>query len=97
VRTALEVPDDPRGSLRWSLSKLRRLVDDGSGAASSPTASSSNWTPPMSSIDVVSLQGLSDETLSAGPVESLEDAAVRYGGEPLAGSTLPNFHDYRSG
>src|SRR5580765_1617618 len=22
-----EVPDDPRGSLRWSLSKLRRLVD----------------------------------------------------------------------
>ena len=23
-----EVPDDPRGSLRWSLSKLRRLVDD---------------------------------------------------------------------
>src|SRR5215510_7959627 len=24
-----EIPDDPRGSLRWSLSKLRRLVDDG--------------------------------------------------------------------
>src|SRR6185295_5548091 len=23
-----EAPDDPRGSLRWSLSKLRRLVDD---------------------------------------------------------------------
>ena len=23
-----EVPDDPRGSLRWSLSKLRRLVDE---------------------------------------------------------------------
>ena len=24
-----EIPDDPRGSLRWSLSKLRRLIDDG--------------------------------------------------------------------
>ena len=23
-----ELPDDPRGSLRWSLSKLRRLIDD---------------------------------------------------------------------
>ena len=23
-----EIPDDPRGSLRWSLSKLRRLLDD---------------------------------------------------------------------
>src|SRR5687767_5050702 len=23
-----EIPDDPRGSLRWSLSKLRHLVDD---------------------------------------------------------------------
>ena len=22
-----EIPDDPRGSLRWSLSKLRRLID----------------------------------------------------------------------
>ena len=22
-----EIPDDPRGSLRWSLSKLRRLVE----------------------------------------------------------------------
>jgi pimeloyl-ACP methyl ester carboxylesterase len=24
-----QIPDDPRGSLRWSLSKLRNLVDDG--------------------------------------------------------------------
>ena len=24
-----EVPDDPRGALRWSLSKLRQIVDDG--------------------------------------------------------------------
>ena len=23
-----EIPDDPRGSLRWSLSKIRKLVDD---------------------------------------------------------------------
>lgn len=23
-----EIPDDPRGSLRWSLSKIRRLIDD---------------------------------------------------------------------
>src|SRR5210317_1029500 len=23
-----EVPDDPRGSLRWSLSKIRKLVDE---------------------------------------------------------------------
>ncbi|MGV8987240.1 MAG: AfsR/SARP family transcriptional regulator [Cypionkella sp.] len=24
-----EIPDDPRGALRWSLSKMRRLLDDG--------------------------------------------------------------------
>ncbi len=23
-----EIPDDPRGSLRWSLSKIRKLVDE---------------------------------------------------------------------
>jgi DNA-binding SARP family transcriptional activator len=27
-----EVPDDPRGALRWSLSKLRALVDEPDGA-----------------------------------------------------------------
>jgi DNA-binding SARP family transcriptional activator len=27
-----EVPDDPRGALRWSLSKLRRLLDDSDGS-----------------------------------------------------------------
>src|SRR5690625_3571302 len=27
-----EVPDDPRGSLRWSLSRLRAVLDDGDAA-----------------------------------------------------------------
>src|SRR5918998_6181267 len=28
-----ELPDDPRGALRWSLSKLRALVDEADGPA----------------------------------------------------------------
>ena len=89
-----EVPDDPRGSLRWSLSKLRRLVDDGERSRLVADRLAIELDTTDVSIDVVSLQGLSDEALERGPVEALEEAAVRYGGEPLAGLDLPNFHDY---
>ena len=36
-----EGPDDPRGALRWSLSKLRPLVNDKASSASVPAATGS--------------------------------------------------------
>jgi DNA-binding SARP family transcriptional activator len=89
-----EVPDDPRGSLRWSLSKLRRLVDDRERCRLVADRLSIELETSDVEVDVLSLQGLTDDALAHGPLESLEAAAARHGGEPLAGLDLPNFHDY---
>jgi len=89
-----EIPDDPRGSLRWSLSKLRRVVDDRERCRLVADRLSIGLDIADIGIDVASLQGLDDDALDRGPVEALEQAAERHGGEPLAGLDLPNFHDY---
>jgi DNA-binding SARP family transcriptional activator len=89
-----EIPDDPRGSLRWSLSKLRQLVDDEARCRLVADRVGVRLDTADVDIDLASLQGLTDETLDRGPLAPLESAATRYGGEPLAGLDLPNFHDY---
>jgi len=89
-----EIPDDPRGSLRWSLSKLRRLVDDEARCRLVADRLCIQLDTADVDVDVASLQGLTDEALERGPLEPLEASATRYGGEPLAGLDLPNFHDY---
>src|SRR5688500_13744814 len=89
-----EIPDDPRGSLRWSLSKLRRLVDDEARCRLVANRLSIQLDTADVAIDLASLQGLTDDALERDPLDALEAAATRYAGEPLAGLDLPNFHDY---
>jgi DNA-binding SARP family transcriptional activator/predicted ATPase len=89
-----EVPDDPRGSLRWSLSKLRRLVDDDSQPRILADRSSVRFDPADVAIDIAALKALVEGDLEHAPLERLEDAAARYGGNPLEGLELPNFHDF---
>ncbi len=89
-----EIPDDPRGSLRWSLSTLRQLVDDEACCRLVADRVGVRLETADIDVDVASLQGLTDEALERGPLAPLETAAARYGGEPLAGLDLPNFHDY---
>jgi len=89
-----EIPDDPRGSLRWSLSKLRQLVDDAGCCRLVADRVGVRLDTADIEIDVASLQSLTDEGLDRGPLEPLGTAATGYGGEPLAGLDLPNFHDY---
>jgi DNA-binding SARP family transcriptional activator len=45
-------------------------------------------------IDIVQLKAFADGELERRPLEQLEDAAARYGGCPLDGLELPNFHDF---
>ena len=89
-----EIPDDPRGSLRWSLSKLRRLVDDDDRPRLVADRLIVELDAADIDVDVASLQALTDEALDRGPVTRLEEAAVRHCGEPFAGLDLPNFHDF---
>jgi DNA-binding SARP family transcriptional activator len=89
-----EVPDDPRGSLRWSLSKLRRLVDDEARERIVADRLSVRFEAADAAIDVAALAALAQGNLFDTPLEELEAAASRYSGNPLEGLELPAFHDY---
>src|SRR5262245_20908217 len=89
-----EIPDDPRGSLRWSLSKLRQLVDDEARCRLVADPVGVRLDTADIETDIASLSSLTDEPLGRGPHTPREAAATRHGGVPLAGLDLPNFHDY---
>ncbi len=91
-----EIPDDPRGSLRWSLSKLRHLVDDDARQRIVADRTSVAFDATDVAIDVAALKALTDEELDRCPLERIEDAAARYSGDPLEGLELPDFHDFDS-
>jgi DNA-binding SARP family transcriptional activator len=86
-----EIPDDPRGSLRWSLSKLRRLVDDEARCRLVADRLSIQLDTADVAIDLASLQGLTDDA-DERPLGS-SGRATRYAGEPLAGRPV-DFHDF---
>jgi len=91
-----EVPDDPRGSLRWSLSKLRRLIDDAD--RNRVVADRTNVSVDASdvAIDVSMLHELVLHGLDKASVEDLEAAALRYRGNFLEGLEFSNFHDFHA-
>lgn len=91
-----EIPDDPRGSLRWSLSKLRRVVDDDEHSRILADRTYVEIDTGAVSIDVIDLLKLSDGDLANLPIETLEDAAERYQGNFLEGLELSNFHDFHA-
>jgi DNA-binding SARP family transcriptional activator len=91
-----EVPDDPRGSLRWSLSKLRRLVDDEDKPRI--VADRNNVSADVDDvlIDVTELGNLCSRELADASIERLEAAAERFRGNFLEGLEFSNFHDFHS-
>jgi DNA-binding SARP family transcriptional activator len=82
------LPDDPRGSLRWSLSKLRRLVDDAEAVRIVADRNQVAFDAEGVDIDVHALRDLTGEGLRAAPTEALEEAAARYQGNLLEGLEL---------
>jgi DNA-binding SARP family transcriptional activator len=91
-----EVPDDPRGSLRWSLSKIRRLVDDDERERVLADRDSVGFDPDGISIDVRELRRLVAAGLTTLPTEAIEAAAARYRGNVLEGLEFSSFHDFHA-
>jgi DNA-binding SARP family transcriptional activator/Cdc6-like AAA superfamily ATPase len=89
-----EVPDDPRGSLRWSLSKLRKLVDDEQHPRIIADRQTVGFDASDMDIDLCSLHEVVNNGLQDRSVEALEQAAQDYRGTFLAGLELPDFHDF---
>lgn len=90
-----EIPDDPRGSLRWSLSKLRRLVDEPERPRIVADRTTVQFDRAGIEVDLLALEAALTD-LPSQPVDALESLAGRYRGNLLEGLELPNFHDYHS-
>jgi DNA-binding SARP family transcriptional activator len=86
-----EIPDDPRSSLRWSLSKLRRLTDDRQRSRLVADRNSVGIDVDDVSIDVRDLRSLLAPGLAELPLATLEAAAARYRGGFLEGLEFSNF------
>lgn len=91
-----EVPDDPRGSLRWSLSKLRRLVDDELHRRIIADRDHVEIDTTGISVDALDLQSMVRGDLSSVSVKQLEIAVRRFRGNFLEGLDFPNFYDFHS-
>jgi len=91
-----EIPDDPRGSLRWSLSKLRRVVDDEQRPRIIADRTNVRMDADGLAIDIRSLQAAVSGDLDAAGLDDLELAANSYRGNFLEGLELSNFHDFHA-
>jgi DNA-binding SARP family transcriptional activator len=90
-------PDDPRAALRWSLSKLRPLVDDASQQRIVADRTHIAFNPAGAFIDSSRVQALLASGTDRLPVVALEEAAQLLRGEFLGGLELPGsyrFHNW---
>jgi DNA-binding SARP family transcriptional activator/tetratricopeptide (TPR) repeat protein len=88
-------PDDPRAALRWSLAKLRPLVDDGGTLRLVADRERVHFEPQASTVDLTELRALvAPDGLGAVPTEALLAAVGRLRGELLEGLELPDCYRY---
>ena len=91
-----DVTDDPRGALRWSLSRLRPLVDTTKKQRLVADRDHVSFDLDGVWIDVCAVRECA-KTLSANPpVETLEATAELFRGEFLEGLELPGFDDFQA-
>ena len=83
-----EVPDDPRGALRWSLSKLRPLVDEGEHCRLKADREQVHLDCASMGVDWPELRDLAATDVRKQPTSRLQ-AALSTDGEFLEGLDLP--------
>lgn len=92
-----DVTDDPRGALRWSLSKLRKLVDDGDTKRVDSDRERVAFRAEGAVVDLREMQlQLSEDVLSEASTDMLERWCERCNGEVLEGLDLPDFDNYQA-
>jgi DNA-binding SARP family transcriptional activator/tetratricopeptide (TPR) repeat protein len=92
-----DVADDPRGALRWSLSKLRGLVDEPGRSRIEADREQVRFEAQGCRVDALLLRDeLQACDLHGEPIERLERWAQQFRGELLEGLDLPDFDDYQA-
>jgi DNA-binding SARP family transcriptional activator/tetratricopeptide (TPR) repeat protein len=92
-----EGPDDPRGALRWSLAKLRPLLDVGARCLLVADRERVAFVQDGADVDVSRLAKLGAGGVGTAAIDDLRDAAALFGGEFAEGLDLPacsRFHEW---
>ena len=92
-----EGPDDPRAALRWSLAKLRPLIDGSGSARLVADRDHVGFVPRGAEIDILTLGVLRASDIAAATTAELEAATTLFRGEFLEGLDLPacfRFHEW---
>ena len=91
-----EMPDDPRGSLRWSLSKLRPLVDEPARRRILAEGEMVSFDPEGAAVDVLTLARRCGDEPEEVETSDLEAAAAAFRGDFLEGIELGRCPDFQA-
>lgn len=89
-----DIPDDPRGALRWSLSKLRKIVDTNDYQHIVADRTYINFDVTNVDIDFITLQTLVSDGLENIDTATLLDAWDNFQGKFLEGLELDKHSDF---
>ena len=90
-----DMPDDPRGALRWSLTKLRRLLEPDATRIVADRSSAGIDSGGII-IDVRALRAAAAGPFVDVPTAALEEAVERYRGDFLEGLAFSSFHEFHT-
>jgi adenylate cyclase len=90
-----EIPDDPRGALRWSLSKLRALLDRPGEHVVADRETVAFVTGGIS-VDLFEVRRALASGIETATTERLVDLAESFRGEFLEGLDLPACHEFQA-
>lgn len=88
-------PDDPRAELRWSLSKIRSLLDGQTGVRLAADRERVGVEFDGAVVDLSAARSLLGGDVSTAPIDALRAAAELFGGEFLDGLDLPLCYRYQ--
>jgi DNA-binding SARP family transcriptional activator len=91
-----DVPDDPRGALRWSLSRLRALVDEPEGLRIVATRETVAFDPGDAVVDLLDVRARAEGGLKTISLSELRSVAASFRGEFLEGIDLPDLPDFQA-
>lgn len=88
--------DDPRGALRWSLSRLRPVVSEPGRERLEATREAIQLESKDVEVDVLRLRRLVGADPRGAPTDALVEAARLFRGDPLEGLDLPDAPDFQA-
>jgi len=91
-----DVPDDPRGALRWSLSRLRGLVDEPGCQRILATRETVAFDPVEAVVDLIAVRTRVVAGLDKTSLPELQALAASFRGEFLEGIDLPDLPDFQA-